>query len=166
MRRRLSMITNSVKDYLRDFRNVQTSVDPDQYANMHCVNSYDGFRDCFMKHIQKDEWNNIKIVHLDKDEYHDILIALNVFVLKKLESYGIGSINNIRDKAYELFRQKNHDYGNSFETFGTVGILIRIMDKLNRITTLEDQKERKVKDESIKDTLEDLYNYTILGIIV
>ena len=41
------------------------------------------------------------------------------------------------------------------------GIMVRMMDKVSRITTLLD-KEAKVKDESIQDTLMDLINYTAI----
>ena len=66
---------------------------------------------------------------------------------------------------------KNNDYGGSnsdpFANFrnSTIagvsvekGILVRLMDKMSRISTLLD-KEAKVKDESITDTIEDAINY-------
>jgi hypothetical protein len=72
------------------------------------------------------------------------------------------------NKTYE---QKNHDYGNSFgETYKKLGIIsaiTRISDKYNRICSLATKSadERKVKDESIKDTLLDLANYCIMTVI-
>ena len=72
------------------------------------------------------------------------------------------------NKTYE---QKNHDYGNSFgETYKKLGIIsaiTRISDKHNRICSLATKSadERKVKDESIKDTLLDLANYCIMTVI-
>ena len=72
------------------------------------------------------------------------------------------------NKTYE---QKNHDYGNSFgETYKKLGIIsaiTRISDKYNRICSLTTKSadERKVKDESIKDTLLDLANYCIMTVI-
>lgn len=66
------------------------------------------------------------------------------------------------------FEKKNHDYGNSFgETFEKLGIisaLTRISDKYNRLVSLATlpDSERKVKDESISDTLLDMANYCIM----
>ena len=67
--------------------------------------------------------------------------------------------------------RKNNDYGgsnnNPFANFenSTVagvpverGILVRLMDKMSRISTLLD-KEAMVKDEAITDTIEDAINY-------
>lgn len=72
------------------------------------------------------------------------------------------------NKTYE---QKNHDYGDSFgETFRKLGIIsavTRISDKYNRLCSLatKSEEERKVKDESITDTLLDMANYCIMTVI-
>ena len=71
----------------------------------------------------------------------------------------------------QLYAEKNHDYGNSFgETYQKLGIisaLTRISDKYNRLISLatKPEEERKVKDESIQDTLLDMANYCIMTII-
>lgn len=71
----------------------------------------------------------------------------------------------------EVYARKNHDYGNSFgETFDKLGIIsavTRISDKYNRLCSLcaKSDDERKVKDESITDTLLDMANYCIMTII-
>ena len=71
----------------------------------------------------------------------------------------------------QLYAQKNHDYGNSFgETYQKLGIIsaiTRISDKYNRLVSLatKPEEERKVKDESIQDTLLDMANYCIMTII-
>jgi hypothetical protein len=68
----------------------------------------------------------------------------------------------------ETYTKKNHDYGNSFDKsldkFGLVASVVRIGDKMNRIESLV-QKEAKVKDESIKDTLLDMANYCIMTVM-
>lgn len=68
----------------------------------------------------------------------------------------------------EIYKNKNHDYGDSFgETYKKLGIIsavTRITDKVNRLQTLC-TKESKVKDENIRDTLMDLANYAIMTII-
>lgn len=71
----------------------------------------------------------------------------------------------------QLYDSKGHDYGDSFgETYHKLGIisaLTRISDKYNRLISLatKPEEERKVKDESIQDTLLDLSNYCIMTVI-
>ena len=66
------------------------------------------------------------------------------------------------------YRQKNHDYGNSFgntfEKLGIISAVTRITDKYNRLVSLSTLplSERQVKDESISDTLLDMANYCIM----
>lgn len=74
----------------------------------------------------------------------------------------------ITNEMHEIYLAKNHDYGQSFDKtwdkFGMTSLLIRLNDKLNRLETLVN-KEQKVGDESLRDTLLDLANYAILGLI-
>jgi hypothetical protein len=78
------------------------------------------------------------------------------------------------DKCYNTAVAKNNDYGgndsNPYKNFSNSeivgvsipkGIMVRMMDKVSRISTLL-EKEAKVKDEAIEDTLEDLINYTAI----
>ena len=71
----------------------------------------------------------------------------------------------------QLYDSKGSDYGDSFgETYHKLGIisaLTRISDKYNRLISLvtKPEEERKVKDESIQDTLLDLSNYCIMTVI-
>lgn len=71
----------------------------------------------------------------------------------------------------QLYDSKGHDYGDSFgETYQKLGIisaLTRISDKYNRLISLatKPEEERKVKDESIQDTLLDMANYCIMTVI-
>lgn len=78
---------------------------------------------------------------------------------------------NLCKKLNEIYAKKNHDYGDSFgETFNKLGIvsaITRISDKYNRLVSLSmlPEEERKVKDESITDTLLDMANYCIMTVI-
>ena len=70
----------------------------------------------------------------------------------------------------EMYRKKNHDYGDSFHLSyleeGMAMPRIRLSDKLNRFKMLSKQPEaRMVNDESIKDTLLDLANYAIMTVM-
>ena len=76
--------------------------------------------------------------------------------------------NELLDKLTKLYLTKNADYGDSvsetYKKYGMTSFLVRMEDKLNRVRTLS-QKEAKVTDEKIEDTLLDLANYAILAII-
>lgn len=83
----------------------------------------------------------------------------------------IGLHRTLAEKLTTIYAQKNHDYGDSFgETFrklGPISAITRMEDKFNRLCsliTLPDE-ERKVKDESIEDTLMDLANYAIMTLL-
>ena len=71
---------------------------------------------------------------------------------------------SIQDEAFELFKKKNSDYGNAFEEYGTIGILIRMNDKIKRAQTITNKAVTLVDTESLRDTLIDLHNYTALAI--
>lgn len=80
-------------------------------------------------------------------------------------------------EALELSTRKNHDYAGkggeqpfaNFERCEAMGIcttgqgfLVRITDKLSRLSSFEQAGEFKVKDESVKDTVLDIVNYAVL----
>lgn len=77
----------------------------------------------------------------------------------------------ICNELNEIYNNKQHDYGDSFgQTFDKLGIIsaiTRISDKYNRLVSLctKSEEERKVKDESITDTLLDMANYCIMTVI-
>lgn len=68
----------------------------------------------------------------------------------------------------KLYEQKNHDYGDSFhltyQKWGLPMAAIRLEDKLRRFETLI-RAESRVKDESVRDTLIDLANYSIMTVM-
>lgn len=83
----------------------------------------------------------------------------------------ITSMVSTFDDCINTAIRKNNDYGGTnndpFANFrnSTIagvtvqkGILVRLMDKMTRISTLLD-KEAMVKDESIFDTIDDAINY-------
>jgi len=74
----------------------------------------------------------------------------------------------ITEEMFELYLDKSADYGDSFsksfDEFGLISAVIRLTDKVNRLRTLV-ANENLVKDESIRDTLIDLANYSIMTII-
>ncbi len=72
----------------------------------------------------------------------------------------------VQDECLELFKKKNHDYGDAFADFGTIGVLIRMNDKIRRLISLSDKGISYVNDESLRDTLVDLNNYTSMAIML
>ena len=78
----------------------------------------------------------------------------------------IQQMKKIHDDALEVFRRKNADYGDSFATYGIIGILIRIEDKMRRAISISKNGVTLVKDESFRDTLLDLHNYAAMGIML
>jgi hypothetical protein len=78
----------------------------------------------------------------------------------------VEQMRDIQDKALELFRKKNIDYGDSFATYGIIGILMRIEDKLKRSITISKNGINLIEDENIKDTLLDLHNYAAMGLML
>lgn len=76
----------------------------------------------------------------------------------------------ITDEMHNLYIRKNRDYGSSvtdtYEKFGLTSFLVRLSDKLNRVTNLTlNNKDNLVKDEKVQDTLLDLANYAVLALI-
>lgn len=78
------------------------------------------------------------------------------------------SMENQYEHQLEVFKRKNHDYGNSFEksldTFGLVAGIVRMNDKFERLVSLNDpSKDAQIASESLTDTLEDLSNYAAMA---
>lgn len=78
------------------------------------------------------------------------------------------SMEDQYDHQLEVFKRKNHDYGNSFEksldTFGLVAGIVRMNDKFERLVSLNDpSKDAQIASESLTDTLEDLSNYAAMA---
>lgn len=88
----------------------------------------------------------------------------------KTPETGIEHFDDIVSKMREIYIAKNSDYGSSFDKgmnrFGWKSFLTRVYDKFNRVDELTSTGNNpKVVDEKLEDTLMDLANYAILGII-
>jgi len=99
---------------------------------------------------------------VDQEGCVNTLETVNVLLRDMQETFGV---------CYGTAVRKNADYGGSnndpYANFrnSTIagvpverGILVRLMDKMSRISTLLD-KEAQVKDEAIEDTIDDAINY-------
>lgn len=78
----------------------------------------------------------------------------------------INKFREVQDESFELFKKKNNDYGNAFEEFGLIGVLVRVNDKIKRSLNITKNEIQLVDDENLKDTLMDLHNYTALAIVL
>jgi hypothetical protein len=74
----------------------------------------------------------------------------------------------ILNEMHDTYKRKNADYGNSFEEqfkeYGLLSVLIRLDDKMRRLKQLS-KNEAQVKDESLRDTLMDLCNYSVMSVM-
>lgn len=73
---------------------------------------------------------------------------------------------SVQREARELFTKKNVDYGDSFAKYGPIGVLMRIEDKLHRMMSVSKNGVNLVKDESLRDTLLDLHNYSAMALML
>ena len=69
----------------------------------------------------------------------------------------VHQMKTIQDEALKLFTKKNIDYGDAFATYGTIGVLIRINEKVQRamsitsngITLLNNVRNSRWKDPGV-----------------
>lgn len=78
----------------------------------------------------------------------------------------INQFNKIQKEGCELFKKKNKDYGDAFAEYGTIGVMMRMKDKLSRYMSITNSKIQLVNDESLRDTLIDLHNYSAMAIML
>lgn len=110
--------------------------------------------------------------HCDLGSYvehlNSAMVAIRNLGIRPALSDNVEQFISITQNMTKTYAAKNHDYGNSFELsldkFGLVASIVRLGDKMNRIESLT-KKEAQVKDESIKDTLLDLANYSIMTVM-
>lgn len=78
----------------------------------------------------------------------------------------VNQLQLIQSECLEIFKKKNADYGDAFATHGVVGVLVRINDKLSRyINITKIGIEINVSEETLRDTLMDLHNYSAMAIM-
>jgi hypothetical protein len=78
----------------------------------------------------------------------------------------VNELSIVQDEARRLFARKNKDYGDSFATYGPIGVIVRIGDKIQRLQSITRSNITMVNDESIRDTLIDLHNYSAMAIML
>ena len=69
---------------------------------------------------------------------------------------------SIMVEGAKLRYKKMYDYGMSYKTHGSLGLLVRMTDKLTRLNNLIKKDDRSVADESLEDTALDIMNYSAM----
>ena len=121
---------------------------------------------------------NKKIINLEKEAHklgekiRDIKddnsqSGLNEKYTQKEETQDrLKQLDLIQLEGRNLFEKKNKDYGDAFATYGPVGVLVRIGDKIQRFQNINNKGINLVNDESLRDTLIDLHNYAAMAIML
>ena len=78
----------------------------------------------------------------------------------------VEQLQKIQKEGLELFKKKNKDYGDAFATYGPIGVLVRIGDKISRLSSITNSGITLNEDEKIRDTLIDLHNYAGMAIML
>lgn len=77
----------------------------------------------------------------------------------------LSQMRRIQKEAFALFEMKNADYGDAFATYGAVGVIVRMGDKISRLSSISSTRVTLVNDESLRDTLLDLHNYSAMALM-
>ena len=78
----------------------------------------------------------------------------------------VKQLEKIQSECKQIFEKKNKDYGDAFAKHGTVGVLVRISDKMSRFTNIsKNGLYISVSDETLRDTLMDLHNYAAMALM-
>jgi ASC-1-like (ASCH) protein len=72
----------------------------------------------------------------------------------------------IQREGLNLYLKKNSDYGDSYKDYGLIGVLVRLGDKIKRLHNVTNKGINLVNDESLRDTLIDLQNYSTMAIML
>jgi hypothetical protein len=78
----------------------------------------------------------------------------------------VSQLKAVQKEALALFERKNADYGDAFAKYGTVGVLMRMEDKLQRFLNISKTDVRLVENEGVRDTLLDLHNYAAMALML
>ena len=78
----------------------------------------------------------------------------------------VEQLNDIQQEALALFKKKNADYGDAFANYGTIGVIVRMGDKIQRLMNVTKNGINLVETESLRDTLIDLHNYSAMAIML
>ena len=78
----------------------------------------------------------------------------------------VKQFKNVQEEGLKLFERKNKDYGDAFAKYGPIGVIVRMGDKIQRLSSVSKNGINMVNDESLRDTLIDLHNYSAMAILL
>lgn len=78
----------------------------------------------------------------------------------------VKQMETVQKEGLELFKKKNADYGDAFANYGPVGVIVRMGDKIQRLSSVSKNGVTLVNNESLRDTLIDLHNYSAMAIML
>jgi hypothetical protein len=121
-----------------------------------CADYDDEYNDTrFIQKLAKFGYKNL-IQNQDKHQQHNTNP-----ISKRVQQMTI-----VQQEALQLFSKKNQDYGDSFATYGSVGVIVRIGDKIQRLLSVSKNGVGLVSNESLRDTLIDLHNYAAMAVML
>ena len=81
-------------------------------------------------------------------------------------SIRVEQMTKVQSEGLELFKKKNSDYGDAFASYGVIGVLVRMGDKILRAQSITHSSIALVNSETLRDTLLDLHNYSAMAIML
>ena len=78
----------------------------------------------------------------------------------------VDKVEKIQSEALSLFKRKNEQYGNAFAKYATVGVMIRMGEKINRFLSVNCLSVELKDEETLRDTLLDLLSYSSVAIML
>ena len=88
----------------------------------------------------------------------DHSLSINAFVIRKPDEN--------KAAVFEYLLKKNADYGDAFATYGPIGVIVRMGDKIQRLVSVSKNGVSFVDNESLRDTLIDLHNYSAMAVML
>jgi hypothetical protein len=100
------------------------------------------------------------------DSTNNFKFNLDLTESSETNSSRVSQMQSIQNEGLELFKRKNQDYGDAFAKYGVVGVLVRMGDKIARAQSISTTSISLVDNESLRDTLIDLHNYSAMAIML
>ena len=135
---------------------------------LNSIENYDICIKCFIEYGNKIKKflkiYNWKVEIVDIENIKNCLyIILSCIISFARHKYNKKS-QQVYQESRDLFEKKNNDYGDAFMDYTTIGILVRLGDKVRRTENL--YQKNNPNFESIDDSLFDSFNYIILALML
>ena len=88
------------------------------------------------------------------------------YIILQIMSQRVEQMSRVQNEALELFKRKNADYGDAFANYGSIGVIVRMGDKIQRLVSVTNRSVSLIDNESLRDTLIDLHNYAAMAIML